>query len=122
MQTAKSFLSWAPTADGKTLATSLEVSGLSYIWGRISELPHLSCFSSRCLLGSSEVYCQTSNHYQSGMRGHYSVQQCGKKKPFLGRRYEMARTVYIMAEEVDWDYAPDRSWELERHNSSAEER
>ncbi|XP_077164339.1 hephaestin isoform X3 [Paroedura picta] len=71
--------------------------------------------------GTSEVYCQTSNHYQSGMRGHYSVQQCGKKDLFLGGRYERARTVYIMAEEVDWDYAPDRSWELERHNGSGEE-
>ncbi|XP_060105083.1 hephaestin [Heteronotia binoei] len=72
--------------------------------------------------GSSEVYCQTSNHYQSGMRGRYSVQQCGKKKePFLSRRYERVRTVYIMAEEVVWDYAPDRSWELERHNGSGEE-
>ncbi|KAL8181259.1 UNVERIFIED_CONTAM: hypothetical protein K2H54_050983 [Gekko kuhli] len=72
--------------------------------------------------GSSEVYCQTSNHYQSGMRGRYSVQKCGKKEPFLSRRYERARTIYIMAEEVDWDYAPDRSWELERHNGSHEER
>ncbi|XP_054852244.1 hephaestin isoform X3 [Eublepharis macularius] len=71
--------------------------------------------------GTFEVYCQTSNHYQSGMRERYSVQQCGKKEPFLHRRFERVRTVYIIAEEVDWDYAPDRSWELERHNGSGEE-
>ncbi|XP_061455037.1 hephaestin-like isoform X2 [Rhineura floridana] len=71
--------------------------------------------------GTFQVYCQTSNHYQSGMRGHYSVQPCGRKTPFPDQQYERARTVYIMAEEMEWDYAPDRSWELERHNSSAEE-
>uniref|UniRef100_A0A8C5WYB9 Plastocyanin-like domain-containing protein n=1 Tax=Laticauda laticaudata TaxID=8630 RepID=A0A8C5WYB9_LATLA len=32
------------------------------------------------------------------------------------------RTFYIMAEEMEWDYAPDRSWESGRHNSSGEER
>ncbi|XP_048338188.1 hephaestin-like [Sphaerodactylus townsendi] len=71
--------------------------------------------------GTFEVYCQTSNHYQSGMRGRYSVQQCGKEELSLGRRYERVRTVYIMAEEVEWDYTPDRSWELEWHNGSGEE-
>uniref|UniRef100_A0A803SNH6 ferroxidase n=1 Tax=Anolis carolinensis TaxID=28377 RepID=A0A803SNH6_ANOCA len=72
--------------------------------------------------GAFEVYCQTSNHYQSGMKGRYSVRQCGKETPFDNQVYEKVRTFYIMAEEVEWDYAPDRSWELERHNRSAGER
>ncbi|XP_042335296.1 hephaestin [Sceloporus undulatus] len=72
--------------------------------------------------GTFELYCQTSNHYQSGMKGRYSVQQCGKGLPFLDPRYERVRTFYIMAQEIEWDYAPDRSWELERHNHSAGER
>ncbi|XP_062998189.1 hephaestin [Elgaria multicarinata webbii] len=72
--------------------------------------------------GMFEVYCQTSNHYQSGMRGRYSVQQCGKKVPkFHGQWYERVRTFYIMAEEVEWDYAEDRHWVLARHNGSEEE-
>ncbi|XP_007436319.1 hephaestin isoform X2 [Python bivittatus] len=73
-------------------------------------------------LGTFGVYCQTSNHYQYGMKGRYSVQQCGKKAYFPDQQYGAARTFYIMAEEVEWDYAPERSWELERHNSSGEER
>ncbi|XP_053129823.1 hephaestin [Hemicordylus capensis] len=71
--------------------------------------------------GTFELYCQTSNHYQSGMKGRYSVQPCGKKILTHSQRYERVRTLYIMAEEVEWDYSPDRSWELERHNKSAEE-
>ncbi|NXN19431.1 HEPH protein, partial [Indicator maculatus] len=68
--------------------------------------------------GTFEIYCQTSNHYQAGMREHYSVSKCGKGAP--APRYRGVRTYYVMAEEVVWDYAPDRSWERERHNHSAE--
>lgn len=76
-----------------------------------------------CLLpGTFGVYCQTSNHYQNGMRGSYSVRQCGEKAYFPDQQYGTVRTFYIMAEETEWDYAPDRSWESERHNSSGEER
>ncbi|XP_039180539.1 hephaestin-like isoform X3 [Crotalus tigris] len=72
--------------------------------------------------GTFGVYCQTSNHYQNGMRGSYSVRQCGEKAYFPDQQYGTVRTFYIMAEEVEWDYAPDRSWEFERHNNSGEER
>ncbi|XP_051485937.1 hephaestin isoform X1 [Apus apus] len=68
--------------------------------------------------GIFEVYCQTSNHYQAGMRERYSVSKCGRRDP--APRYRGVRTYYILAEEVLWDYAPDRSWERERHNHSAE--
>ncbi|XP_065772418.1 hephaestin isoform X4 [Muntiacus reevesi] len=34
------------------------------------------------------------------------------------QRYQAARIYYIMAEEMEWDYCPDRSWELEWHNQS----
>ncbi|KAJ6663217.1 hypothetical protein lerEdw1_010353 [Lerista edwardsae] len=72
--------------------------------------------------GTFEVYCQTSNHYQRGMRGLYTVQQCGKTMPVLNQQYERVRIFYIMAEEVEWDYSQDRSWELEMHHRAAEER
>ncbi|XP_019376637.1 PREDICTED: hephaestin [Gavialis gangeticus] len=71
--------------------------------------------------GNFEIYCQTANHYQSGMREQYFVSECGKKIPALAQHYEGVRTYYIMAEEVEWDYAPDRSWELKRHNNPEKE-
>ncbi|XP_033919596.1 hephaestin isoform X3 [Melopsittacus undulatus] len=70
--------------------------------------------------GIFEIYCQTSNHYQAGMRERYSVSNCGKRDPAPAHQYRGVRIYYIMAEEVVWDYAPDRSWERERHNHSAE--
>ncbi|XP_069723793.1 hephaestin isoform X2 [Phaenicophaeus curvirostris] len=70
--------------------------------------------------GTYEIYCQTTNHYQAGMRERYSVSKCGEKDPAPALQYEGVRTYYIVAEEVVWDYAPDRSWERERHNHSAE--
>ncbi|KAM9227700.1 hephaestin isoform 1-T2 [Leptosomus discolor] len=70
--------------------------------------------------GTFEIYCQTSNHYQAGMRERYSVSKCGKRDPAPALQYKGVRTYYVMAEEVVWDYMPDRSWERERHNHSAE--
>ncbi|XP_061217969.1 hephaestin isoform X1 [Neopsephotus bourkii] len=70
--------------------------------------------------GIFEIYCQTSNHYQAGMRERYSVSKCGRRDPAPAHQYRGVRIYYIMAEEVVWDYAPDRSWERERHNHSAE--
>uniref|UniRef100_A0A8C3FJ42 Ceruloplasmin n=1 Tax=Chrysemys picta bellii TaxID=8478 RepID=A0A8C3FJ42_CHRPI len=71
--------------------------------------------------GTFEIYCQTSNHYQSGMKARYSVSKCGKGTPAPDPQYEEVRTHYIMAQEVEWDYSPDRSWELEHHNISGQE-
>ncbi|XP_061862541.1 hephaestin isoform X2 [Colius striatus] len=70
--------------------------------------------------GTFEIYCQTSNHYQAGMREYYSVSSCGNKDPAPAPKYQRVRTYYLVAEEVVWDYAPDRAWERERHNHSTE--
>uniref|UniRef100_A0A8B9PQ49 Ceruloplasmin n=1 Tax=Apteryx owenii TaxID=8824 RepID=A0A8B9PQ49_APTOW len=70
--------------------------------------------------GIFEIYCQTSNHYRAGMRERYSVSECSKRDPAPVLQYKGVRTYYIMAEEVEWDYAPDRRWERERHNHSVE--
>ncbi|XP_062441075.1 hephaestin isoform X3 [Rhea pennata] len=70
--------------------------------------------------GIFEIYCQTSNHYHAGMREHYSVSKCSNRDPAPVLQYKGVRTYYIMAEEVEWDYAPDRHWERERHNHSVE--
>uniref|UniRef100_A0A8C4Y3Q2 Ceruloplasmin n=1 Tax=Gopherus evgoodei TaxID=1825980 RepID=A0A8C4Y3Q2_9SAUR len=71
--------------------------------------------------GTFDIYCQTSNHYQSGMKARYSVSKCGKGALAPDPQYEEVRTHYIMAQEVEWDYSPDRSWELEHHNISGQE-
>nr|XP_030128351.3 hephaestin isoform X1 [Taeniopygia guttata]XP_030128352.3 hephaestin isoform X1 [Taeniopygia guttata] len=70
--------------------------------------------------GTFEIYCQTSNHYQSGMRQQYKVSKCGRTGTASAHRYRGVRTFYVAAEELLWDYAPDRSWERQRHNHSAE--
>lgn len=54
------------------------------------------------------------------MREHYSVSKCGKRDLAPAPPYRGVRTYYIAAEEVEWDYAPDRSWERERHSHSTE--
>lgn len=59
------------------------------------------------------VECMTTDHYTGGMRQHYRVKSCGAQVP----RIELfhTHTYYIAAEEVEWDYSPDRTWEHERH-------
>ncbi|XP_059014055.1 hephaestin [Mustela lutreola] len=71
--------------------------------------------------GMFEIYCQAGSHRESGMKAVYNVSQCPVHQTNDHQRYQAARIYYIMAEEVEWDYCPDRSWELEWHNQSEEE-
>ncbi|XP_023489219.2 hephaestin [Equus przewalskii] len=68
--------------------------------------------------GTFEIYCQAGSHREAGMRAIYNVSQCPGRQATPRQRYQAARIYYIMAEEVEWDYCPDRSWELEWHNQS----
>nr|XP_045750546.1 hephaestin isoform X5 [Mirounga angustirostris] len=68
--------------------------------------------------GIFEIYCQAGSHRESGMKAVYNVSQCPGHQANDHQRYQAARIYYIMAEEVEWDYCPDRSWELEWHNQS----
>nr|XP_055194400.1 hephaestin isoform X5 [Nyctereutes procyonoides] len=68
--------------------------------------------------GMFEIYCQAGSHRESGMKAVYNVSQCPGNQANHHQRYQAARIYYIMAEEVEWDYCPDRSWELEWHNQS----
>lgn len=72
--------------------------------------------------GIFEIYCQTGNHKEAGMKAIYNVSQCPGHQATPHQHYQAARIYYIMAEEVEWDYCPDRSWELEWHNQSEEDR
>ncbi|KAI2599815.1 hephaestin, partial [Homo sapiens] len=69
-------------------------------------------------LGTFEIYCQAGSHREAGMRAIYNVSQCPGHQATPRQRYQAARIYYIMAEEVEWDYCPDRSWEREWHNQS----
>ncbi|XP_058147191.1 hephaestin isoform X3 [Dasypus novemcinctus] len=71
--------------------------------------------------GTFEIYCQAGRHREAGMRAIYNVSQCPSRQATPHQHYQAARIYYIMAEEVEWDYCPDRSWELEWHNQSEEE-
>lgn len=65
-----------------------------------------------CVLGQFEVVSATVNHYRNGMRANYTVEKCS----ILHRQSEMmlhSKTYYIAAMEIDWDYAPNRTWEVE---------
>ncbi|XP_015357139.1 hephaestin isoform X1 [Marmota marmota marmota] len=71
--------------------------------------------------GTFEIYCQAGSHREAGMRAIYNVSQCPGRHVSPRQRYQAARIYYIMAEEVEWDYCPDRSWELEWYNKSENE-
>ncbi|XP_068956504.1 hephaestin isoform X2 [Petaurus breviceps papuanus] len=71
--------------------------------------------------GTFEVYCQEGSHLQAGMRTSYNVSRCQGGMSGARPRYRAVRTYYIMAEEVEWDYCPDRSWESNWHNQSEKE-
>ncbi|XP_008047512.1 hephaestin isoform X3 [Carlito syrichta] len=68
--------------------------------------------------GTFEIYCQAGSHREAGMKAIYNVSQCPGHQATHHQHYQAARIYYIMAEEVEWDYCPDRSWELEWHNQS----
>ncbi|XP_043752236.1 hephaestin isoform X2 [Cervus elaphus] len=68
--------------------------------------------------GTFEIYCQAGSHREAGMRAIYNVSSCPGHQANSHQRYQAARIYYIMAEEMEWDYCPDRSWELEWHNQS----
>ncbi|KAJ8367968.1 hypothetical protein SKAU_G00079960 [Synaphobranchus kaupii] len=70
--------------------------------------------------GKFAVTCRTTDHHLGGMRHSYSVKRCERQDV---PREGVPRTVvryFIAAEELEWDYSPSRSWELEKHNATAE--
>ncbi|XP_040469618.1 ceruloplasmin isoform X2 [Falco naumanni] len=64
--------------------------------------------------GVFEVSCLTTDHYTGGMKQNYKVKQCHWWNVDLSM-YLHEKTYYIAAVEVEWDYAPNRTWEFERH-------
>uniref|UniRef100_A0A8D0NVY9 ferroxidase n=1 Tax=Sus scrofa TaxID=9823 RepID=A0A8D0NVY9_PIG len=68
--------------------------------------------------GIFRVFCSTLHHFERGMNQIYEVSSCGNKDP-SEQPYGMIRTFYIAAEEVEWDYAPNKNWEFEKQHLDA---
>ncbi|ELK16486.1 Hephaestin-like protein 1 [Pteropus alecto] len=64
------------------------------------------------------VFCSTMHHFTRGMSQIYEVNSCGNRDP-SEQPYGMIRTFYIAAEEVEWDYAPNKNWEFEKQHLDA---
>ncbi|XP_035522767.1 ferroxidase HEPHL1 [Morone saxatilis] len=73
--------------------------------------------------GLYEVSCRVTDHYSAGMRQQYRVNLCQHHK-MKHTRTEPTKIVqyFISAEEIEWDYSPERNWELEKHHPTSEER
>ncbi|XP_069746918.1 ferroxidase HEPHL1-like isoform X1 [Narcine bancroftii] len=70
-------------------------------------------------VGTFKVICRTADHYMGGMKQMYHVSNCNKSIP--DQTFGTIRTYYIAAVEMEWNYSPDRSWELGRFNVTEEE-
>uniref|UniRef100_A0A8C7ACL2 ferroxidase n=1 Tax=Neovison vison TaxID=452646 RepID=A0A8C7ACL2_NEOVI len=68
--------------------------------------------------GIFRLFCSTMHHFVRGMNQIYEVNSCGNKDP-SEQPYGMIRTFYIAAEEVEWDYAPNKNWEFEKQHLDA---
>ncbi|XP_007936288.1 ferroxidase HEPHL1 [Orycteropus afer afer] len=82
--------------------------------------PHISttAFMQPDHAGIFRVFCTTMHHFMRGMNQIYEVNSCGNKDP-SEQPYGMIRTFYIAAEEVEWDYAPNKNWEFEKQHLDA---
>ncbi|XP_053567602.1 LOW QUALITY PROTEIN: ceruloplasmin-like [Bombina bombina] len=63
--------------------------------------------------GLFDIKCMTTDHYTGGMKQHYRVKSCGWQRPTF--EIPCTKTYYIAAEEVEWDYSPNRTWEHEMY-------
>eukprot|EP00079_Xenopus_tropicalis_P012612 XP_002939767.2 PREDICTED: hephaestin-like protein 1 [Xenopus tropicalis] len=81
----------------------------------VSLFPHtsLTAYMHPDQTGAFEVSCQTTNHYANGMKQIYQVDLCNDSN--TDQQYGTMRTYFIAAEELEWDYSPDRTWELQKH-------
>ncbi|KAG5284516.1 hypothetical protein AALO_G00027550 [Alosa alosa] len=71
--------------------------------------------------GVFELSCRVTDHYVGGMRQQYQVRWCDSQVSGALTVPTTLRHVvqyFISAEEVEWDYAPDRTWELQLHNTT----
>ncbi|KAL0994973.1 hypothetical protein UPYG_G00130140 [Umbra pygmaea] len=90
------------------------VSVFPHTTATVSMLPHTP--------GVYEVSCRVTDHYSGGMRQQYRVTSCSGNNITHSSTTASATVLryYISAEEVEWDYSPDRAWELENFQATEE--
>ncbi|KAG7484346.1 hypothetical protein MATL_G00048630 [Megalops atlanticus] len=71
-------------------------------------------------VGTFDVSCRTTDHYMAGMRQQYSVMKCTGQDVPRGDSPLSVVQYFIAAEELEWDYCPNRTWEFEKHNATEE--
>ncbi|XP_053467305.1 ferroxidase HEPHL1 [Ictalurus furcatus] len=64
--------------------------------------------------------CRTTDHYRGGMLQLYTVKSCtpSQNPQSEGTTFQPDVYFYLAAEEVVWNYAPNRTWELEKHHTT----
>ncbi|EMP36156.1 Hephaestin-like protein 1 [Chelonia mydas] len=68
-------------------------------------------------VGIFKVVCRTFDHFVAGMKQMYEVNRCSSTaRP--GQPYGTMRTYYVAAEELEWDYAPNKTWALSGKDAS----
>lgn len=93
-----------------------EINYIGLLANQNQTLEHRTQRQAISLPGIFRVFCSTLYHFQRGMNQIYEVSSCGSKDP-SEQPYGMIRTFYIAAEEVEWDYAPNKNWEFEKQHS-----
>nr|XP_020454110.1 hephaestin-like protein 1 isoform X2 [Monopterus albus] len=72
--------------------------------------------------GVYELSCRVTDHYSAGMRQLYRVNHCpGHKVEPPHKEPTKIVQYFISAEEMEWDYSPERDWELEKHHGTLKE-
>ncbi|NWX77142.1 HPHL1 protein, partial [Alca torda] len=84
--------------------------------------PHLSgtALMQPDRVGTFKVVCRTFDHFVSGMKHLYEVSSCRNSTRGQQQRGAM-RLYYIAAEEVEWDYASNKSSAPKIYNISSNE-
>lgn len=66
------------------------------------------------------MVCRTFDHFVGGMKHLYEVSSC-RNATRAQQRHNTMRIFYIAAEEVEWDYASNKSSEPKIYNISSNE-
>lgn len=70
--------------------------------------------------GLFELRFLNTYHYRGGMRQLYAVKRCTQNSEVT--TFQPDVYIYLAAEEVTWNYAPNRRWEVEKFNTTLSER
>ncbi|XP_028817452.1 hephaestin-like protein 1 isoform X3 [Denticeps clupeoides] len=72
-------------------------------------------------VGVFGVSCRTFDHFLAGMWQLYTVKPCSSSLHQQPVIKQPVVQFFLSAEEVEWDYAPSRDWETEKHRTTKED-